>query len=162
MTYHSIADWFTEREQKMKPLAFMIEWVFMFILALMACALFFFSQGKLAETAMVSTAISALLACVFVYVRMFKATGCDKCGSPLPLLREEVDRKHIRDARKFLELARSWSQGPASMADIYSKICRIEKVRFRCKRCKHEWAEEQQTSLSMYRFHHSINLNDQL
>ncbi|MEW6405407.1 MAG: hypothetical protein AB1649_26750 [Chloroflexota bacterium] len=64
MTYRSLVDWFTERERKMNPLVFIIEWIFIFVLSLIAGAFFFLGMDKLNEAVPVSTASSALLAIV--------------------------------------------------------------------------------------------------
>lgn len=162
MISRSFADWLIEREQRMNPLVFIAEWIFIFALSLVTCTIFFLLQDRLASTASGSTASSALFACVLVYVRSLRVTGCTKCGSPLLFLRKEIDRKAVGNREKYVEVGRSWSQGPASLVDIYSKNCRVERVRFRCKKCRAEWVEEQQFSTSSYRFDHSINLNDEL
>ena len=162
MISRSFADWLTEREQKMNPLIFIFEWIFIFIVSLVIFTLVLIFKDKLAPTAIGATASSALFACVFVYVRSLRATGCIKCGSPLPFLRKELDRKYVGDREKYVEVGRSWSQGPASLVDIYSRTCRVERVRFHCRKCHAEWVEEQQISTSSYRFDHYIDLNDQL
>ncbi len=162
MISRSFADWLTEREQKMNPLVFIFEWIFIFIFSLVIFTIFLIFQDKLVPTAIGSTASSALFACIFVYVRSLRATGCAKCGSPLPYLREELDRKVVGEREKYAEVGRSWSQGPASLVDIYLKNCRVERVRFCCRKCRVEWVEEQLFSVSSYRLDHSIDLNDQL
>lgn len=161
MISHSIADWFVERERRMKPLVFIVEWILMFILSLTMCTIFLIILNQRVSSEKVVTASSAVLACAFVYLRMFRATGCIKCGSPLPWLRKEVDRKYVGNQEKVLEVGRSWSQGPANVVDIYARNCRVEKVRYRCRKCRTEWVEEHQIPTSSYRFRTSINLHDQ-
>lgn len=51
------------------------------------------------RSAAIAVAISGLYACGIVYLRLFPLTECKKCNRHLPLVREEVSRRHAREAQ---------------------------------------------------------------
>jgi len=83
---------------------------------------------------------------------MLRATGCRKCGSPLPFLRQERGRTAVHRKQKFLDVYTSEGKDSRHWLETYSKWVRVELVVYRCRRCGREWTESQTRSESLYHF----------
>jgi len=159
MIIKSIRDWLKEQEQKNRSI-FLVEWVSAFALALVFWTILFYEvQISLWSTA-AATIISALYACVFIYLRLFPITRCRKCKSLLPLVREEVSRRHIHDEEKCLEIERGGEDYWQHFIDLYYRIYRVEIVKFRCRRCHRMWEEVERSPASDFKFVRTISIKD--
>ena len=160
MIFRSIPEWLREQEQKRNRSIFLLEWILVF-----ACAFPFWivlllklekSIGSIAAAALTSI----VYACGFVYVRLHPLTNCKKCHSPLPLLRQEVARRHVRDEEQCLEIVRGGEEYWGHFIEIYNRIYRIEVVRFRCVKCKAVWEELEHRPASDYEYVRTIRVKD--
>jgi hypothetical protein len=101
-----------------------------------------------------------LYACGFVYLRAFPITSCKRCRSLLPLIRQEIDRRHVHDEERCLEIERGGEDYWQHFIDIYNRVYRVEIVRFRCRKCHRVWDEEEQSPASKFRFVRTITVKD--
>jgi hypothetical protein len=160
MIFNSIPDWLIEQEHKKKPSIFLLEWVSTFAFAFLFWIILFTELEYSSRSVTAAATISSLYACGFVYLRIFPITRCKKCHSLLPLVRQEIGRRHIHDEEKCLEIERGGVEYWGHFIDIYNRIYRTDIVRFRCRRCKAVWEEVEQSPASKYRFVRSIKVKD--
>ena len=149
MPLHALFDWLAETERKHQSV-FFLEWIalqFLFyqglsIMLQQSWASFEISNVK----DLIIVGVSALISIVIISQRNRNVTGCVRC-LVLPNLRQELERKYINHEERFYEM-----QDEGSGATyFYAKTFRIDRVKFRCKRCGVEWSEMQATSASPYR-----------
>jgi hypothetical protein len=160
MIFYSIPNWLLEQEHKKKPSIFLLEWLSIFVFALLFWTFLFLElENSFWSTAAAAT-ISAFYAFGFVYLRLFPITRCKKCNSLLPLVREEIDRRHIHDEEKCLEIEHGGEDYWRHFIDLYYRIYRVDIVRFRCRRCKAVWDETEEIPVSNYKFVRTINVKD--
>lgn len=96
--------------------------------------------------------LAGLVAGANTYYRLLRETGCPRCKTPRPFVRQEMQRRKIRNEEKkevfsnyrrpYLSLQkphflreRSWDLRTAAVYHFY-------KVRYRCTGCRHEWEVE--------------------
>jgi hypothetical protein len=87
MIFNSIPDWLKEQERKKTITIFLLEWLSTFAVAFLFWNFLLFELENSFRSTSAAAAISALYACGFVYLRLYPITRCNKCNSPLPLIR---------------------------------------------------------------------------
>ena len=160
MMFKSVSDWLLEQEHKKKPAIFLLEWLSIFVFAELFWAFLFHELETSIRFAVVATAISMLYACGFVYIRLFPLTKCKKCSSLLPLVREEVSRRHAREMETCLEIEHGGEEYWGHFIDLYYRIFRVDIVRFRCRRCHAVWDEMERVPAADYKMIRRINIKD--
>ena len=157
MIIKSIPDWLKEQEEKHHSI-FLLEWVSTF-----ACTFIFWIvlfHGLEVSLRSTAATTSALYACGFVYLRLFPVTRCKKCSSLLPLVREEIGRRHIHDEERTVEIERGGEDYWGHFIDIYNRVYHVDVVRNRCRRCHKVWDEVEQLPASNFRFVRTIRVKD--
>lgn len=160
MLLDSISHWLIEQEHKKNLSFFALEWLSTFAVAFLFWNFLFIELKNSYMSTPAAAAISFLYACGFVYSRIYPVTHCKKCKSLLPLVREEINRRHIHDEEKCVEVERGGVEYPEHFIDLYNRIYRVDIVRFRCVKCKATWEEVEQNPASDYRFVRSIKVKD--
>lgn len=155
----SAFDWLKEQEKRRSPSVFTLEWIFVFALAgLFWTGVLSMLEGVRPSNALV-IAVAAFYASATVYVRLFNVTRCQKCRSPLPLLREELDRRYVRDRESCVELEFGGPAFGRHLLQLYSRRLRVESVRCRCRRCRGIWQEIEEVPVSDYELVRTIDLD---
>ncbi len=155
----SISSWLNEQERKRWPPVFIAEWLFVFALAgvIWTATL---SMWERSQPSMVMVAlIAGLYASAIVYPRLFNATGCAKCHSPLPLLRQELDRQHVRDREECVEVERGGEAWGKYCLQLYQRTLRVDRVRFSCRRCGRTWQQMEESPASDYKLIRTIDID---
>jgi hypothetical protein len=160
MILHSIPEWLREQEQKRNRSIFLLEWMLVFACALLFWIVLFLKLERSIWSIPAAALMSALYACGFVYVRLHPLTNCRKCRSPLPLIRKEIDRRHLRDEEQCLEIVRGGEEYCGHYIEIYNRVYRVEMVRFRCVQCKAVWDEVEHLPVSKYEYVRTIMVKD--
>jgi hypothetical protein len=159
MPIKSIRDWLKEHEQKNHSV-FLLEWLSIFAIAL-AFWTFLFHKLEISPWSTAAAATTAVLyACGFIYLRVYQATRCRKCNSPLPLMRQEVGRRRTHDEERCLEIERGGEDYEAHFIDIYYRIYHVEIVKFRCRSCHKVWEETERSPASNFKFVRTICVKD--
>ena len=160
MIVTSVRDWLAEQERKKRPLVFLWEWLSIFAFGLLFWTIVFFEI----HISLWSVAAAATVACVYasslIYLRVLQLTACSKCNSPLAFSREEIGRRHVRDAEKCLEIEHGGEEWYEHFIDMYSRRTRVEIVKFRCRRCHAIWEEVKEFPLTDYELVRTIHLKD--
>ena len=160
MVFNLILDWLTEQERKKVPSIFLLEWMSIFAVTSLFWNVVFFKLANSFRLIPAAAALSAVYACGFVYPRIHLLTRCKKCNSPLPLLRQEIYRRHLHDEEKYREIERGGEDYEAHFIDLYNRIYRVDMVRFRCRRCHRMWDEVEHSPASKLRFIRTITVKD--
>jgi uncharacterized protein with PIN domain len=160
MLFRSIPEWLKEQEQKRNRSIFLLEWILVFACALPFWIILFLKLEKSVWSPAAAALMSTVYACGFVYARLHPLTNCEKCRSPLPLIRREIDRRHLRDEEQCLEIVRGGEEYWEHFIEIYNRIERVEMVRFRCVKCKAVWDEVQHRPASKYEYVRTIKVKD--
>jgi len=105
-----------------------------------------------------AAAVASVYASGLVYLRLIKETGCKKCKSLLPLSREEIAHRHVHDEEHCLEIEHGGVEWDQHFIDLYTRIYRVEVVRFRCRRCHTTWDEVEQFPITDYKLVRTIDL----
>lgn len=155
----SLFDWITQQEKHRRPSVFVMEWFFVFALAgvIWTATLSMWQRQSPAPGLVVG--IAAVYACGIIYPRLFNATRCLKCHSPLPFLRHELDRHHVRDREQCVEVevgGEAWSQ---YSLQLYQRTLSVDQVRFRCRRCRGIWQELEESPASDYKLVRTIRID---
>ena len=158
--FTSLTTWLTEQELKNNHSAFLFEWIFTFTLAFLFWSLLFFKIEDSFMSVETAAAMSILYASCLVYVRLFPMTGCKKCSSLLPLIRKEIGRRHIQDEDRCVEIEYGSEAYCRHYIDQFNRTYRVDKVRFRCRRCKRDWEEIVQYPVSNYQYLRTIDFSD--
>src|SRR5512143_1805412 len=98
MPKNSFQNWLTIQEHRKGHSIFLVEWLSLFAMAWLFWILMFFNAPGSVPPGLAATLIAILYASCLVYGRLLRATGCKKCPSPLPFMRQEIGRRHLRDA----------------------------------------------------------------
>ena len=121
---------------------FLVEWLALFAVAwLFWWVLFFGGRGSL-QPGVAATLISGLYATCLIYGRLLRVTGCRKCGNPMPFMRREIGRRHLRDEEECFESEYGGYEWEQHFATIYSRIVRTDIVTYRCRKCDQVWEEK--------------------
>ena len=152
MIFHSLPEWLREQEQKKNRSIFLLEWILAFACALLFWIVLFLKLEKTIGSIAAAALISTIYACGFVYVRLHPLTNCNKCHTLLPLVRKEIDRRHLRDEEKCVEIVRGGEEYWGHFIEIYNRVYRVEMVRFRCVKCKAVWDEVEHLPASKYKY----------
>jgi hypothetical protein len=155
----SIPDWLLEQEQKRKPFIFFLEWVFTFTMAwFFWTAIFSELQGNY-PSAVAVAAVSAFYGSALVYLRLLKVTGCKKCNSFLPLLSNEIQRRHVRNEERMHEVEYGGEAWMEHLVHLYVRLYHVDIVKFRCRKCHAVWQETEQLPASDYKLVRTIDMN---
>ena len=158
MPHSPFEHWLTTEEHKRGHTIFIVEWLSIFAIAWLFWSLMFHAAPGALPPALAATLLSALYACCMVYGRLLDATGCRKCASPLPLLRQEVDRRHTRAEEQCIELEFGGKEWDQHFVHLYRRICHADIVTFRCRRCGRVWEEKVELPGSGYKLVRRMDL----
>ncbi len=155
----SLSTWISEQETKRRPLVFIAEFLFVFALAAVIWTATL-SMWEHRQPSMVLVAlVSGFYGTAIVYPRLFNATSCQKCHSLLPLLREELDRQHVRDREDCVEVERGGEAWGQYSLQLYQRTLRVDRVRFRCRRCRRTWEQMEESPASDYQLVRTIHVD---
>jgi hypothetical protein len=152
--------WLTLQERQKNHSFFIVEWVSIFTIAWLFWSLMFFSVPGSLPPWQTATIIAALYASCVVYGRVLRLTGCRKCGSPLPLLRQEIGRRHTRDQEHRVEREYGGPQWDRHFVDVYCRVQRNDIVTYRCSKCDQIWEEKIELPGSNYKFLGRMDLDE--
>ncbi len=157
----SILDWLSEQEKRRRPFVFIVEWIFVFVLAgaVWTGTASMWQHARPSGVLVVS--LSAFYASAIVYSRLFKVTRCRKCSSPLPLLRREIDRQHVRDREDCVEFDGGGAAWGQHFIQLYRRMVCVDKVRFQCRQCHGVWQEMEELPVSEYELVRTIDLDSE-
>jgi len=152
-------DWLTIQEHRKTPSIFLVEWLTIFAVAwLFWSVMFFWAPGSTIPPGLAATLVSGLYATCLIYGRLLKATGCRKCPSPLPFLRREIGRRHLRDQEQCIELEYGGEEWDQRSVHVYCKISRTDVVTYRCRKCDQIWDEKIELPGSGYKLIRSMHV----
>jgi hypothetical protein len=137
-----------------------LEWISTFAAAFLFWNFLFYELINSYMSAPAAAAVSALYACGLVYSRLYPVTRCRKCSSLLPLVREEISRRHVHDEEKCVETERGGVEYGEHFIDLYNRVYQVDIVKFRCVKCKATWEEVEHSPASDYRFVRTITVKD--
>ncbi len=155
----SIKDWLIEHERKRSPLVFVAEWLFVLALAgpIWTGILSVWQHAQPSSGLVIAVAV--LYASAMVYPRLLRVTHCPKCRSPLPFLRREIDRHHVRDREICTEFETGGEAFGRHLLQLYSRIYAVDQVRCVCRRCHAAWNEMEEVPASDYELVRTIDLD---
>ena len=160
MPKNQFQDWLTIQEHKKNHSIFLMEWLSIFTMAWFFWSLMFFGAPGSVPPGLAATLISLLYATCLVYGRLLHATGCRKCASPLPFMRQEIGRRHLRDAEKCVECEYGGEGWDQHFVHVYCKVSRSDVVTFRCIHCDQVWEEKVELPGSGYQLVRRIDLTE--
>ncbi len=137
-----LEDWLTLQEHRRSHSIFLVEWMSVFLIAWLFWSLMFFSAPGSVPPGLAATLISGLYATCMVYGRLMKATGCKKCSSPLPFMRKEIGRRHLRDQEQCVEIEYGGDEWDEHFVHVYCKVSRSDIITYRCRQCDQIWEEK--------------------
>jgi hypothetical protein len=144
-------NWLTVQEHKKNHSIFIVEWVSIFVLAWFFWSLMFFSAPGSVPPGLAATFIAGLYASSLVYGRLLRATGCRKCTTPLPFMRQEIGRRHLRDEEECMEIQYGGPEWDQHFVHVYCRVRRADIVTFRCHHCQQVWEEKIELPGSAYK-----------
>jgi len=155
-----LRDWLSEQERKRGPLAFLVEWLFVFSAALVFWIVLLLEMGTARWSIAAAIAVSSVYASGFVYLRLLKHSTCGKCNSPLVLTQQVLGRRYLKEEERCLEIERGGEEWYGHFIDLYSKRYRIEVVKYRCRRCGVIWERVTPEPVCEYELVRTIELKD--
>lgn len=158
MIVTSIHDWLAEQEHRKNHAIFLLEWLAIFTLAWLFWTCVLFELHVSASSITTAAAISTIYASAFVYIRLYKESACKKCNSPLLFNREEIGRRYVHNEEQCVEIEHGGVEWMEHYIDIYSRLYRVEVIRFRCRRCHTVWEKTEQSPVSDYQLVRTIDL----
>src|SRR5512140_3673915 len=144
-------EWLSVLEYKQSRLVFLAEWMALFGVAWFFWSLMFTSLPGAVPPGLAATLIAVLYATSILYGRVLKVTGCSKCHSALPFLRNETGRRHLPDHEQCVEIQYGGEEWGQEMIQIYSRVCRTDIVTYQCRSCEKVWEEKIELAGSGYR-----------
>ncbi len=123
---------------------FPLEWLVLFAIAWLFWSLMFWAAPGSMPPRIAALAVSALYATCLIYGRLLRATGCGKCSSPLPFLRQEVGRHHMPDEEDCIEVQYGAEEYGDIIMNVYCRVVRTDMVTYRCRSCGQKWQERVQ------------------
>ena len=145
-------DWLTIQEYKKASSIFLIEWIALFVMAWMFWSTMFFWAPGSVPPGQAAAIVAALYATALVYGRLLRVTGCRKCNNPLPFMRREVGRWHLRDHEHCIEVEYGGEEYGTHFVHVYSKVVRADIVTYRCRKCDQAWEERVELPSAGYKF----------
>ena len=143
---------------KYKKLWNVLEWIMVCLLAaIFWTGVLFKLRGSYPSIGTVGV-VSAFYGSAFLYVRLLQDTGCKKCHSLFPFVREEVGRRHVRDEEQCKESERGGEAWGQHYLDVYARVQHVEIVKFRCRRCHAVWDVTQKMPATAYRRVRTIDI----
>jgi hypothetical protein len=155
-----IDDWLAVQEHKRAHAIFLIEWLSLFALAWMFWSVMFFSAPGSVPPGLAATLVAGLYATCMIYGRLLRATGCKKCNSPLPFLRKEIGRRHMRDEEDCLEIQYGAEEYGQHTVQVYCRIMRNDVVSYRCRHCDQVWEEKVQLPGTGYKLVRRVDVDE--
>ncbi len=152
--------WLAVQEYKKNHSIFVVEWMSVFAIAWLFWAVMFFSVPGSLPPGLAATIVSALYASGVVYGRLLQVTGCRKCASPLPLMRQEIDRRHLRDEEQCVEIEYGGSEWDRHFVHVYCRVRRTDIVTFRCRSCQQKWEQKIELPGSGYKLAQRMDLKN--
>lgn len=134
--------WLLTQEHKKVPTIFLGEWLLLFAAAWFFWSVMFLSAPGDVAPGVAATLVAILYATCMIYGRLLRITGCRKCSNPMPFLRQETGRRHMRDHEECLEVQYGGEEWGQHMIQIYSRILRTDLVTYRCRKCGQVWEEK--------------------
>ena len=151
MPQKPLQNWLAVQEYKNPHTIFLVEWMSIFAIAWLFWFLVFFSAPGSVPPGLAATFISGLYASCLVYGRLLQVTGCRKCPSALPFMRQEIGRRHLRDEEQCLELEYGGPEWDQHFVHVYCRVRRADIVTFRCRSCQKVWEEKVELPGSRYK-----------
>lgn len=153
-------EWLKTLEYRRNRVVFLVEWLAMFSIAWLFWSVLFFGAPGSLRPALAAPLMAFLYATCVVYGRLMRATGCRKCASPLPLLRQEVGRRRLPDEEHCMEVQYGGEAYGQQIVDVYCKVTRADMVTYCCRRCDQSWEERVELPGSGYQFIRRENRNE--
>ncbi len=141
MSKSPFENWLRLLEHRKNHLIFLVEWLAIFAIAWMFWTVIFTAAPGSAPAGLIATLVALLYSTLIVYGRMMKTTGCRKCGSPWPLMRKEMGRKHLRDEEHCIEVEYGGEEYGQHLVQVYCKVIRADMVTYSCRHCGQMWEE---------------------
>jgi hypothetical protein len=144
-------EWLSTQEYKRSHLIFLVEWLAIFAAGwLFWSVLFILAPGSVAP-GLAATFVSGLYATCLLYGRLLRVTGCRRCASPMPFMRREIGRRHLRGREQCKELEYGGEEWGRHYVRTYCKVVRTDFVTYRCHKCDQVWEEKVEVPISGYR-----------
>ncbi len=145
MSKSPFQSWLAVQERRRSHLTFLVEWLAMFALAWFFWSVMFWAApGSSMPPKIAALAVSALYATCLIYGRLLRATGCHKCSSPLPFMRQEVGRHRMPDQEDCIEVQYGAEEYGEVHLQVYCRVVCSDMVTYRCRSCGQKWQERVQ------------------
>jgi hypothetical protein len=142
MSKSPFEQWLSTQEYKRSYLIFLVEWLAIFGIAwLFWSVMFLFAPGSVAP-GLAATLVSVLYATCLLYGRLLRVTGCKKCANPMPFMRREMGRRHMRDREDCVEMEYGREEWGRHYVRLDCKLVRTDVVTYRCRKCDQAWEEK--------------------
>ncbi len=151
MPKKSLDSWLVTQERKKNHSIFLVEWTSIFAIAWLFWSLMFWAAPGSISPRVAATVLAGLYATCLIYGRVMHATGCKKCHSVLPFMRNEIGRRHLPDQEDCTELEYGGDEWDMHFTQVYCRVLRSDIVTYRCRNCGQGWEEKVQLPRSGYR-----------
>lgn len=151
MPRKSLDSWLVTLERQKNHSVFLVEWMSVFAIAWLFWSLMFFAAPGTIPPSVAATVLAGLYATGLIYGRVLRATGCKKCHSALPFMRQEVGRRHLPEQEDCIELEYGGAEWDVHFVQVYCRVLRSDIVTYHCRRCDQTWEEKVQLPRSGYR-----------
>ena len=141
MSRNPFQSWLAVQERRRSYLMFLLEWLALFAMAWMFWSVMFWAAPGSMPPRVAAIAVSALYATCLIYGRLLRATGCRKCSSASPFVRQEVGRRRLPDQEDCMEVQYGAEEYGQETMQVYSRVVRAEMVTYRCRDCGQLWQE---------------------
>jgi Fe-S oxidoreductase len=96
--------WLTRLEYRRTYSIFLVEWLSLFAIAWLFWSMMVLLAPGSIPPGLAATMVSGLYATCMIYGRLLRVTGCRKCSNPMPFMRKEIGRWHLRDHEECIEV----------------------------------------------------------
>ena len=141
MSRNPFQSWLAVQERRRSYLMFLLEWLALFAMAWMFWSVMFWAAPGSMPPRVAAIAVSVLYATCLIYGRLLRATGCRKCSSASPFVRQEVGRRRLPDQEDCMEVQYGAEEYGQETMQVYSRVVRAEMVTYRCRDCGQLWQE---------------------
>jgi hypothetical protein len=142
MSKSPFQSWLSIQECRRPYLIFLVEWLALFGAAWLFWWVMFFGGRGSVQPELAATLTSGLYATCLLYGRLLRVTGCRKCANPMPFMRREMARRHVRDYEECFEAEYGGDQWDQSGLQVYCRTVRTDIVTYRCRKCDQVWEEK--------------------
>ncbi len=150
MSKSPFQSWLAVLERRWSLTVFLVEWLALFAIAWLFWSVMFWAAPGSIPPRTAAIAISGLYATIALYGRVLRTTGCRRCTSPLPFLRQEVGRRHLPDQEDCTELEYGGEEYGMILMQVYCRVIRADMVTYQCRHCGQMWEERVQLSSPGY------------